>query len=467
MARILIIDDDPIICEVLTLFIEKHGHSVIYALQLKQGLHICSQEKFAVVFLDVHLPDGNGLDALPDIQKTIGLPEVIMITGEGDPDVAEMAIKSGAWDYLEKPISQDKISLPLIRALRHHEKKNTIVPLGTLIRDDIIGESPQIVKCLDHLARAATSEANTLIFGETGTGKELFAKAIHQNSQRKQNNFIVVDCAAIPENLVESTLFGHHKGAFTGADKDRDGLIGLADNGTLFLDEVGELPLATQKAFLRVLQEKKYRRIGGKHERRSDFRLVAATNRDLDRMVQEGSFRQDLLFRLRAITIELPALNERTEDIKILAEHFAKDLCKRAKIGPKAFSQELLFAFSRYNWPGNIRELISTIESVISAAGDSPTLFPDHLPTYFRASLARASVKTKEQTSEKPDSKTKTPLQIKPLKEYRETVIQEIETRYLQNLMAVTSWKIKDACLLSGLSRPRLYALLKKYHITR
>jgi DNA-binding NtrC family response regulator len=273
MARILIIDDDLKICETLSLVMENLGHDAIYALQLKQGLHTCALEKFDIVFLDVRLPDGNGLEALPDIQKTVGLPEVLIITGEGDPDGAEMAIRSGAWDYIEKPLSLESITLPLRRALQYHEEKQTKVTLEKLNRSGIIGDSPQILKCLNHLAQASSGEANTLVIGETGTGKELFAKAIHQNSPRKGSNFIVVDCAALPENLVESILFGHKKGAFTGAEKDREGLVGMADKGTLFLDEVGELPLATQRTFLRVLQEKKYRRVGGKREKNSDFRL--------------------------------------------------------------------------------------------------------------------------------------------------------------------------------------------------
>ena len=467
MARILIIDDDIKICETLSMVMEKLGHVPIYAQSLRQGREKCSQEKFDVIFLDVRLPDGSGLEALPDFQNALGLPEVIIITGEGDPDGAEMAIRSGAWDYIEKPLSLEAITLPLRRALQYHEEKVTSVTLGKLKRTGIIGDSPQITKCLNHLAQAAIGDANAIIVGETGTGKELFAKAIHQNSQRKDSNFIVVDCAALPENLVESTLFGHKKGSFTGADRDRDGLVGMADGGTLFLDEVGELPLAIQKAFLRVLQEKKYRRIGGKRERKSDFRLVAATNRDLDNMVEEGSFRQDLLFRLRAITIELPPLRDRTDDVKKLAVHFANDLCIRSGISTKGFSQELLISLSKYYWPGNVRELISVVENMLSAAGDSPTLFPDHLPTYFRANLARVSVKPKEKNTEKQENTFVSSQNIEPLKKHRDTVIQEIETRYLQNLMAHTHWDIKEACRLSGLSRPRLYALLKKYHISR
>jgi len=467
MARILIIDDDIKICETLPLVMEKLGHVAIYAQGLKQGQDKCSQEKFDVIFLDVRLPDGSGLEALPDFQNALGLPEVIIITGEGDPDGAEMAIRSGAWDYIEKPLSLDTITMPLRRALQYHEEKVTAVTLGKLKRTGIIGDSPQITKCLNHIAQAAIGDANAIIVGETGTGKELFAKAIHQNSQRTDSNFIVVDCAALPENLVESTLFGHKKGSFTGADRDRDGLVGMADGGTLFLDEVGELPLATQKAFLRVLQEKKYRRIGGKRERKSDFRLVAATNRDLDTMVEEGSFRQDLLFRLRAITIELPPLRDRTDDIKKLAVHFANDLCIRSGISTKGFSQELLISLSKYYWPGNVRELISVVENMLSAAGDSPTLFPDHLPTYFRASLARTSVKQKEKALSKSEEMQGSPMHIEPLKKYRDTVIQEIEAQYLVKLMKATSWNIKEACSLSGLSRPRLYALLKKYNISR
>lgn len=467
MATILIIDDDKMICEAVASAALKLEHDAVYALTLADGLRENSLHSFDVIILDVRLPDGNGLQAIPDFQKSPSVPEIIIITGEGDPDGAELAIKNGAWDYIEKPLSVKSITLPLMRTLQYRKEKasSSIVALK---REGIIGDSYQMINCLNLLAQAANSEANTLITGETGTGKELFANAIHQNSRRCHKNFVVVDCAALPETLVESTLFGHEKGAFTGADKAQNGLVKIADGGTLFLDEVGELPMSIQKAFLRVLQEKSFRPVGGRQEVKSDFRLISATHRDLGKMVQDGTFRQDLFFRVRSIGIEIPPLRDRKGDIKTLLTSFMTKLCERHGIGTKGFSPELLDMLTdAYSWPGNVRELMGTIESMLATAGDAPTLFPKHLPADFRAIVARSAVKV-HNTSLGTINGTCHPDQ--PLcffSKYRESVILEAEKRYLLNLMVHASWDIKEACRISDLSRPRLYALLKKHHISR
>jgi len=251
MEDILIIDDDKTICEMLSSLIQSMGYDVTYSLTLKSGLEEASAGAFGVVFLDVRMPDGNGLDMLHEIRQVPSSPEVIIMTGQGDPDGAALAIKSGAWDYLEKPSSIEEMTLPLVRALQYREEKKARMPKMALKREGIVGSSPQLAACLDLVAQAANSDANVLIEGETGTGKELFARAIHENSSRANGNFVVVDCTALPETLVESVLFGHKKGSFTGADKTQDGLIKQADGGTVFLDEVGELPLSAQKTFLR------------------------------------------------------------------------------------------------------------------------------------------------------------------------------------------------------------------------
>ena len=275
MANVLIIDDDRAMCDMLSGRMRDMGHNATYALTLKAGLKQAFSESFDVVFLDVGMPDGNGLEALPKIRETPSSPEVIIITGAGSPDGAELAIKNGAWDYIEKPLSISAMSLPLIRALQYREDTRTLGSPVALDREGIVGNSPPMKACFDLMAQASASDANVLITGETGTGKELFAAAIHKNSPRAEKSFVVVDCATLPETLVESMLFGHEKGAFTGADKAKDGLIKQADGGTLFLDEVGELPLSVQKAFLRVLQERRFRPLGGKREIESDFRLVS------------------------------------------------------------------------------------------------------------------------------------------------------------------------------------------------
>jgi len=259
MASILIIDDDKSICKMLCRLFRHMAHDATYALTLGDGIKAASSGTFDVVYLDVHLPDGNGLEALPIIRRVSSSPEVVIITGGGDPDGAELAIKSGAWDYMRKPPSMDGLTLQLTRLLQYRKEKSDKKPAIILKREEIIGSSPQLEACLELVAQTANSDLSVLITGETGTGKEIFATAIHKNSHRADKRYVVVDCASLPETLVGSMLFGHKKGAFTGAEKARVGLIKEADGGTLFLDEVGELPLAVQKDFLRVLQVNRLR----------------------------------------------------------------------------------------------------------------------------------------------------------------------------------------------------------------
>jgi two-component system, NtrC family, response regulator len=455
MANVLIIDDDEMICEMLGLMVEDLGHTFSYERTLGKGFERASQEEFDVIFLDIRMPDGNGLDFLPQIHELPTQPEVIIITGLGDPDGAEVAIKNGAWDYIEKSSSIKEMALPFTRALQYREEKKAKKPLAALRLTGILGSSRAMHICLDHLAQASFSSVNVLITGETGTGKELFARAIHENSVRAASNFVVVDCTALPETLVESVLFGHEKGAFTGADKTQDGLVKHAHGGTLFLDEVGELPISVQKAFLRVLQEHRFRPVGAKHELASDFRLVAATNRDLDKMVKEGMFRSDLLFRLRTLTIELPPLTSRKEDIKDLAMHHMARICERYQIGTKGFAPEFFDALITYHWPGNVRELVNAMERAITVAYNSPTLFPKHLPVEIRVKMARSAIK-KDAESNPPAEQTSPTLQ-----EFR----QSAERQYFLDLMVQVNGNINEACRISGLSRSRLYALLKDYRI--
>ena len=329
MENILVVDDDAEICDAISSAVERMGHNPVCALTLDAGLKKARSGSFSVILLDVRLPDGDGLEALPELQKNSPSPEVIIMTGYGDPDGAELAIKNGAWDYLEKPISVKAIRLALSRALQYQKEKKQRVGPKSLDRGGIVGNSPALRECLDLVAHGAAMDINVLVTGETGTGKEIFASSIHENSPRAAENFVVVDCTALPKNLVESVLFGHEKGAYTGADSAKDGLIKQADKGTLFLDEIGELSLGVQKKFLRVLQERSYRPVGSKMEYKSDFRLIAATNKDLDSLVEMGLFREDLLFRIRTLTIALPPLKKRREDIKPLALHHISRLCEQ------------------------------------------------------------------------------------------------------------------------------------------
>ena len=464
MAHVLIIDDDQMIGETLSLRIMNLGHSAASAATLNEGLRKIQQEAFDLVFLDVRLPDGNGLDALAKIKEAPSSPEVIIITGVGDPDGAELAVKGGAWDYIQKPFSKQEIILQLSRALEYREKSRQKPPV-LLKRDNIIGSSARLTAHLESLAQAANSNVNTLITGESGTGKELFARAIHENSARARKNFVVVDCAALPENLVENVLFGHKKGAFTGADKNEEGLVRHADGGTLFLDEVGELPLSIQKKFLRVLQEHKFRLVGSQQEISSDFRLIAATNRSLEHMAQAGQFRQDLLYRLRALTIELSPLRERRADIRELTLHHISRICARKGVEVKGFSPEFIEALEAYDWPGNVRELINTLERIIAAEPGTSILYPQHLSERIRIKIARTKLGPKVQQQEQKSFK---PSETFPtLKEAREQTLSQIEKQYLQELMQAAEGDIQEICRISGLRRARLYELLKKYNISR
>lgn len=467
MARILIIDDDEGICSSFSFVVKRMGHEAVCASTLRKGLEMVCSGEFDVVFLDVRMPDGNGLEALPQIKASPSSPEIIIITGFGDPHGAELAIKSGAWDYIEKGSSVKEISLPLSRAIQFREQKRDGVGVTNVValkRDGIIGSSQRLLGCLDLVAQASASDANVLIVGETGSGKELFARAVHRNSIRDKGGFVVVDCAALPENLIESLLFGHEKGAFTGAEQAREGLIRQAHGGTLFLDEVGELPMSLQKAFLRVLQEHKFRPIGSARELESNFRLVAATNRNLEKMVEEGQFRGDLLFRLQSFVIELPPLRDRCDDIKELTRYHVDRFCEHYNLTPKGFSPDFIETLCAFSWPGNVRELVNTLERTVISARFEPVLFPQHLPPNIRIHFAQASLTHEIHIDD--DNGINYLVNLPKLHDYRETVFFQAEKQYLHNLMSVAEENIGEACRISGLSQSRLYALLKKHEIS-
>ncbi len=466
MASILIIDDDTALCQALEAVVAVMGHSHASAHSVADGLAAARAGDFQVIILDVWLPDGNGLEALPQLRETPSAPEVIILTGSGDPDGAELAIRSGAWDYITKPPSLNKIRLPVERALDFHTKKHERDP-PVLRREDIVGESNAMRACLELVARAAGTEANVLITGETGTGKELFAQAIHDNSQRADNPFVVVDCAALPENLVESMLFGHERGAFTNADRKYEGLVRQAHRGTLFLDEVGELPYAVQKSFLRVLQEHRFRPVGGIKEIVSDFRLVAATNRDLDELANQGRFRRDVLFRIQSINIHLPPLRGRVADIKALARHYAPLLCQRMGSRPKVLSEAFLEAMAGYDWPGNVRELVNALENAVAGAKGETELVPSHLPTNIRAQIARDGLTAAPGGHERPGPPPLDGERFPSIRDYRAQALENLEGHYLRRLMDTTKGDMARACAVSGLSRARLYALLKERGVDR
>jgi two-component system, NtrC family, response regulator len=473
MGKALIISDDAELVTSVQELLKPAGHILIKASGVQKGWAAAAQERVEAVLLFTGLPDGDGLALLPRLKQLPQNPEVIVITRKGDPTSAEFALRNGAWEYLVINGDPSPAAICLDQALQYREEQGAATPAVAVKRERIIGNSPKMKACLALLGQMAGSDASVLIIGETGTGKELFARAIHSNSPRARprglgeprpasnpradKNFVVVDCTALPETLVESVLFGHVKGSFTGAERDQDGLIAQADGGTLFLDEVGELPLETQKAFLRVLQERRFRPVGGKNERSSDFRLIAATNRNLDDMVAQGTFRKDLLYRLRSLAIELPPLRERPEDIKDLVRHHTNRLCEAYNLPPKGFSDELLEAMVSYAWPGNVRELINTLDGILAVAGNDSILYAKHLPLQVRVQVVCnqfSETSGARQTSQAPGMASKLP----SYKSFRE----ESESRYLHDLMILAAGSIPKACKISGISRSRLYEMLAK-----
>ena len=467
MEKILIIHSDKVGSERISNAVTQMGHSPSIAHTLAEGLQKVRSEPFAIVFLEAELPDGSGLDSIAKIKASGYFPEIIIITGFGNPDEAELAITTGAWDYLEKPVSLELIKLHVNRIHEFRAEKGLRKPPIKLERKEIIGSAKRLEASFELLAQAAQSDVNILINGESGTGKELFAKAIHMNSRRSAGNFVIVDCTALPETLVESVLFGHVRGSFTGAYISQEGLVKQADKGTLFLDEIGELPLAIQKNFLRVIQEHRFRPVGGSQEIGSDFRLVAATNRSLENMVTQGQFREDLLFRLRSLVLELPPLRECREDLKELTLHYMGTLCQRFGLEPKGFSQEFWNTISNYKWPGNVRELIQALEKALLAAKEEPILYPIHLPTYIRIHVARNGIEKKVANQKNPETGTTVSPAPATLKEFHCNAVAAAEKQYFQDLLASSvAGDIDEACRISGLSRSRLYALLKKYRLS-
>jgi two-component system NtrC family response regulator len=466
MADILIIDDNKSFCGLLSDAISSVGHKSKFVLTLKEGIQDISAHRYDVVLLDVQLPDGNGLEAVQRIKGQPNPPEVIIMTGSGDPDGAELAIRCGAWDYIEKPSSLNGIILPVLRAIDYRKEKDAKSETVVLDRNVIVGDSTPMQMCFKLLARAARTDMSVLIQGETGTGKELFARTLHQNSRRADGPFIIVDCSVLPESLVESILFGFEKGAFTGADRRKDGLIKQADGGTLFLDEIGELPLTIQKSFLRVLQDGVYRPIGSRIEESSNFRLVAATNRDLEHMAQSGLFRPDLLFRIGSMVIKLPSLREREEDITQLAIRYVSRACSEYHLAAKGFSPEFFDVLQEYKWPGNVRELFNALQGALAAAQDESILYPTHLPVDIRAKVARSSLRGKEGTNaadRHSDGAEDEVLDV--YKDFRARMLEDGEKQYFKQVVSRSGGNLPDACRISGLSKSRLYYFLQKYDL--
>jgi len=370
-ATLLIIDDEESIRDSLSGILEDEGFNAITADSAEKGLQMLDQADIDLVLLDIWMPGMDGMEALEKIIHSYDIP-VIMISGHGTIETAVQATRKGAFDFIEKPLSYDKTLLSINKGLHvaRLEKENRILRDKSTTGTDLTGKSPLIQHLQEQIERVAPTNASVVIRGGHGTGKELVAQTIHSLSARKDRPMVEVNCAAIPEELIESELFGHEKGAFTGATERRQGKFDQADGGTLFLDEIGDMSLKSQAKVLRILQEQKFERVGGSRTIHVDVRILAATNKNLEEEIQKGTFRADLFYRLNVVPIEVPDLNERLEDIPLLVQDFLKQF-RRKGLGDKIFSSEAIHLLQEHSWPGNVRELKNIVERVMIMSPES------------------------------------------------------------------------------------------------
>jgi DNA-binding NtrC family response regulator len=375
MAKILVIDDERSIRNTLKEVIEYENHEVDVAIDGPEGIAMFEKEKYELVLCDIKMPNMDGIEVLEKLMEMPGDAPVVMISGHANIDTAVEAIKKGAFDFIEKPLDLNRLLITIRNAM---EKKDLVTETKILKRRvsktfEIIGESPAIKNVLEIIDRVAPTDARVLITGSNGTGKELVARWLHEKSLRAAGPFVEVNCAAIPSELIESELFGHEKGSFTSAYKDRKGKFEAANKGTIFLDEIGDMSLSAQAKVLRALQESKISRVGSDKEIKVDVRIVAATNKDLRQAIENNLFREDLYHRLSVILIRVPTLNERIEDIPLLANHFIKQICEEYGMPLKNIAPEAIAVLQKINWTGNIREFRNVIERLIILGGKTIT----------------------------------------------------------------------------------------------
>src|SRR5918995_1060536 len=385
-SRILVIDDEAAIRDSLRMILEYEGYEFLGAASGQDGLAMVERENPDLVFLDIKMPGMDGLEVLQRIKAADETVPVVMISGHATVTTAVDATKLGALDFIEKPLASERVLVTIRNALDRSRlaDENRSLKRVVEVRHQIVGESPHLKKVMDAIRRAAPTNATVLITGESGVGKELVARAIHRNSLRSRDRFIQVNCAAIPDDLIESELFGHEKGSFTGATEKQIGKFEQADKGTIFLDEVGDMSLKTQAKVLRVLQEGEVERLGSAKTVNVDVRVIAATNKHLEAEIEKGNFREDLYFRLAVIPIYVPPLRERSEDIPLLIRHFLNQLGRENNRRPKQMTPAALDALKRYRWRGNIRELRNTVERlIIMTEGD--TIDVGDLPEQVRS----------------------------------------------------------------------------------
>ncbi len=444
---ILVIDDEKNITDLLKDILEDEGFYVETAQSIKEAKDRLKEKDFEIIFLDVWLPDGEGTDLIHFIKDNSPISKIVMISGHANIPIAVKALKEGAFDFLEKPISTDSILAVIEKASKEIRKEveYRFLKEKEFESFQIIGESEPIKRLKKQIEKVAKTNAWVMIFGENGTGKELVARSIHYLSSRSDKPFVDINCAAIPDDLLESELFGYEKGAFSGAVSRKLGKLEIADGGTIFLDEVADMSLSSQAKLLRVLEEKEFSRLGSNQKIKVDIRVISATNKNLDREIQEGRFRQDLAFRLSVVPLHVPPLRERGEDIILLAEHFLEKSCKENKMEKPVLSDEAKDALLKYSWPGNVRELKNLMERLCIFSSEGKININD-LPSYI---VKNRPVRSKAEIG------------IKPLKQAREEaekeVIKQALNQYGRNLKEIA--KILEVDLSS------LYRKIKQYNL--
>src|SRR5689334_6220879 len=372
--RILVIDDEAGIRDSLRMILEYEGYDCLLAATGPEGLALAERENPDLVFLDIKMPAMDGIEVLERLRARSDAPPVVMISGHATVTTAVEATKKGAFDFIEKPLASDRVLLTVRNAVdqRRLRDENVTLRRAAEARHEMVGDSPALERVRDAIGKAAPTNATVLILGESGVGKELVARAIHRNSLRARERFVQVNCAAIPEELIESELFGHEKGSFTGATEKQIGKFEQADRGTIFLDEVGDMSAKTQAKVLRVLQEGEVERLGSARTIKVDVRVIAATNKNLEEEIEKGTFREDLYFRLAVIPIHVPPLRERPEDIPLLVRHYMDYFSREHNVRPRRITPAAMDALARYRWRGNIRELRNTVERMnIMTGGDT------------------------------------------------------------------------------------------------
>lgn len=453
-AKIVVLDDEQDMLENCRRILVRWGHEPICTHDPLKVAEIVATEKPDILITDIRMPGRNGLEVLTEMRELAPNMPVIVFTAYASVESAIDAIKGGAFDYIVKPFTLDGFKVVLDRALERRRLQQENEALRRQIAeafrfDNILGVSTQMRKLAEMLQKVSRTDANVLVQGESGTGKELIARCIHVNSSRGTRPFIPVDCAAIPETLLESELFGYQRGAFTGAVQNKPGLFEAANGGTLFFDEIGEMPLSLQSKLLRVLQERTFRRLGGNELRKSDVRVLAATNRDLTAERKAGRFREDLFFRLGVITIHVPPLRERTGDIPLLADHFAREFAKRSGITFSRIARQALEYLENYTWPGNVRELQNVMERAITLS-NGDVITPDDLPDAVR----EREVIMVDRLASSMD-----------FKQAKHHCIEIFEKQYLAALLQNCHYNISKVAKLSGLNRRTIYRLIDKHKI--